>query len=283
MAWLDLTCDATGWSLVDTGRLDGIVKDLGHPVDQYPSMVSFLGNKNRILALRSLFPHNNVTRRGSAGTVRLHLDSRTTCADYPVLVAEGSLQDGPVATALSKHGDYDGACRYPIGRDDSETAANAKHHLMTKSLLPWMHVSCFFADGIAEWAVVKSLLEESQNSIVAGGCSTPARMRVILVLMSTTAVNEPQPLQMNISVPDLQTISILDLRDRHQLSGPALFAPLRRLLLDELEHSRTELMQRGLLFSAVHLAFLWRRSLRETFGPTALRIDCLYFARERLP
>jgi len=74
-AWLDLVHDSTGWALVDTGRMDQIVQDMSHPATQYPSLVYFLGNRNRVPALRSLFPQNNITRRGPAGLARLHLSA----------------------------------------------------------------------------------------------------------------------------------------------------------------------------------------------------------------
>jgi hypothetical protein len=61
-AWLDLAHNATGWSLVNTGWMDEIVQGIAHPTTQYPSFLSFLGNSNRMVALRSLFPHNNVRR-----------------------------------------------------------------------------------------------------------------------------------------------------------------------------------------------------------------------------
>ena len=80
-AWLDLVSDATGWSLVDTGRLEEVVQDMNHPESQFPSFIYFAGNGNRIKALRALFPRNNVTRKGPAGLVRLHL-STTTCLLY---------------------------------------------------------------------------------------------------------------------------------------------------------------------------------------------------------
>jgi hypothetical protein len=67
--WLDLVHESTGWALVDTGRMDQIVQDMSHPTTQYPSLVYFLGNANRVPALRSLFPQNNITRRGPAGLV----------------------------------------------------------------------------------------------------------------------------------------------------------------------------------------------------------------------
>lgn len=82
--WLDLAHDTMGGFLVDTGRMDEIVQGLAYPTTQYPSLLSFLGNDNRMAALRSLFLHNNVRRRGSAGLIRLHLCTTTLHIEYPI-------------------------------------------------------------------------------------------------------------------------------------------------------------------------------------------------------
>jgi hypothetical protein len=80
------------------------------------------------------------------------------------------------------------------------------------------------------------------------------------------------------------TVSVLDLRERRQLSARAFFGPLQRLLRDKLQESRTERLQHGLLFSAVHLNFLWHRSLLPgLLHGAADHINCLRPARERLP
>ncbi|KAH2362953.1 hypothetical protein KXV98_004450 [Aspergillus fumigatus] len=94
--------------------------------------------------------------------------------------------------------------------------------------------------------MARSLLEEAQTSIQAGEHSAaPARMRVIVVLTSPTAVYEADLLAMvefDLRASDavVHTVSILDLRNHHQLSAPAFFGPLQRLLQDELHDSWAE-------------------------------------------
>ncbi|KAH3351075.1 hypothetical protein KXW44_005076 [Aspergillus fumigatus] len=97
-----------------------------------------------------------------------------------------------------------------------------------------------------ELKMARSLLEEAQTSIQAGEHSAaPARMRVIVVLTSPTAVYEADLLAMvefDLRASDavVHTVSILDLRNHHQLSAPAFFGPLQRLLQDELHDSWAE-------------------------------------------
>jgi hypothetical protein len=266
-AWLDLAHNATGWSLVDTGRMDEIVQGMAHPTTQYPSLLSFLGNGNRLAALRSLFPHNNVRRRGSAGLIRLHLCTTTSHTEYPILFTEASLHDLPDVGKWSVFPSMDGLRRYPFRRNHFKSTAKIVHHLLTRLIFPWTHVVCLFLDSMRELKMARSLLEEAQTSIQAGEHSAAAaRMRVIVVLTSPTAAYEEDLLatiesDLRASDAAVHTVSILDLRNRHQLSAPAFFGPLQSLLQDELQESRAERLHHGLLFSAVHLNFLWHRAL----------------------
>jgi hypothetical protein len=113
-AWLDLAPDTTGWSLVDTGQMDEIMQGMAHPATQYLLLVSFLGNDNHMAALRSLFPHNNIRRRGSAGLIHLHLCTTTSHTEYPILIREASLQNLPAVGKWLVFPSMDGLRRYPF-------------------------------------------------------------------------------------------------------------------------------------------------------------------------
>ncbi|KAJ5642751.1 hypothetical protein N7490_006751 [Penicillium lividum] len=90
-AWLDLANEDGAWTLVDTGRLEELVQGMPSPKRQCPSLVYFVGSSNRIRALRALNPHNNVTRNGPAGCIRLYLGKRSGHTENPVLFAESGL------------------------------------------------------------------------------------------------------------------------------------------------------------------------------------------------
>lgn len=90
-AWLDLVSENEVWNLVDTNRLGELVQELPYPKFQYPSLLYFTGNSNRMKALRALFPYNNITRKGPAGLIRLHLSTKTAHTQSPILFAESSL------------------------------------------------------------------------------------------------------------------------------------------------------------------------------------------------
>ncbi|KAH8430168.1 uncharacterized protein LDX57_007838 [Aspergillus melleus] len=267
-AWLDLSGDdAAGWSLVDTGRMDDIVQSMSHPATQYPSVLSFLGNDSRVAALRALFPQNNVTRRGPAGLVRLHLSTTTANTEHPVCAIRRSFSTVPSSAR-------------PI--------RNAVRHQRPPPHETGVSVDArsVFLCGRRERA--EGWLAETHGDNHASPADTPSLVRVILILTDPTAIYNADPVEAGLPGSDVAgeqrpTISVLDLRDRHQLSPSALYAPLQRLLLDRLQDSRAELMKQGLLFSAVHLKFMWNRCLAQSLLHPAARINCLSLSRERLP
>ncbi|KAH8430135.1 uncharacterized protein LDX57_007805 [Aspergillus melleus] len=288
-AWLGLSHDdAAGWSLIDTGRMDDIVQDMSHPATQYPSVLSFLGNDSRVTALRALFPQNNVTRRGPAGLVRLHLSTTTANTEHPVWFTESSFARPPTVDGSSIAPSADRSRRYPVRQDRLETPCDIKDHLLTRLVFPWTHVACFFVDGENELKTVTSWLAATHEGVHASPSDKPGPVRIILILTEPTATYNADPVETELPGSDVAgeerpTLSVLDLRGRHQLSPSALYASLQRLLLDGLQDSRAELIQQGLLFSAVHLKFMWNRCLGQSLLHPDTRINCLSIARERLP
>lgn len=286
-AWLDLVHDSTGWALVDTGRMDEIVQDMSHPTTQYPSLVYFLGNGNRVPALRSLFPQNNITRRGPAGLARLHLSTTTASTEHPIWFAESGFHDSTANHVDGRLAPADHHRHYPL---PGGSAMDLKHHIWRRALFPWTSVLCLFVDGAAELQAAHDLLDSSSTEIHAGRHPTSSTgMRIIMVLTDPSAEYHADPweaLSSGFPDPDTSdpTISILDLRDRHDLSPRAAFEPLRRTLLDQIQISRDRRMQQGLLFSARHWNHLWNQTLcgGQLVTPQA-RIDCLQIAREKLP
>lgn len=285
-AWLDLVPETTGWSLVDTGRLERLVEELGHPATQYPSLIWFAGNGNRIKALQALFPHNNITRRGPTGLAQLHISTETADTENPVLFAETDLFNicGERKTNISDLS-RERIQRYHIAQDGSRSTADTRRHVITNILFAFTHVLCFFVDTPSEMQEVVEMVESPHHKFKIGSRSAPDFTRVIIVLTySEMPEAHDTMLKELFHFPNANIqlqVHILDLRNRHILSSKAAFEPLRRVVLDQVQSSRTELIEHGLSFSSLQLCTFWNRTIELKMGSSEdLALNCLKVARE---
>jgi hypothetical protein len=288
-AWLDTAQGSSGWTLTDTGRLEALVRWMTHPDTQYPALVCFAGNGNRVRALRALFPHNNVTRRGPAALMRLHLSTETAGTDHPVLFAECGIysSSGFADPALYRSSDQK-LRQYSVSQRTSGSAADVNLHVITQVVLPWTQILCLFVDSVSEMRELQQLLDQPPHKVHVGSHSVNVRFRILIVLTTPQvyashelAAVIPQDHSRDVVAPE---VTFVDLRDRFELSPMAAFEPLRGVILDKLQSVRIEQTQHGVLFSAVHLCALWKSNLESQMrGLDPAAFDCLRVARKNYP
>jgi hypothetical protein len=129
------------------------------------------------------------------------------------------------------------------------------------------------------------LINTPRGKVMVGGQPVEDSMHVIMVLTSSST-NEAA--KVNRSLYEMQSssqyqsnITVLDIRDRCELSPRAAFEPLERLILDQIQVAQIGRIEAGTLFSAYHLNALWNRMFqlpREVLLSTGL--ECLRVARE---
>lgn len=285
-AWLDTAQDSSGWTLTDTGRLEELVHWMSHPDTQYPALVCFAGNGNRVRALRALFPHNNVTRRGPAALMRLHLSTETAGTDHPVLFAEWGIysSSGFADPALYRNSGPKFR-QYSVSQRTSGSTADMNLHVISQVVLPWTQILCLFVDSVSEMRELQRLLDQPPHKIQVGSRSVAVRFKIVIVLTAPQdyashelAAAVPQDQSHDVVAPE---ITFVDLRDRHELSPMAAFEPLRRIILDKLQSVQVEQRQHGLLFSAIHLCALWKSNLESQMrGLDTTAFDSLRVARK---
>lgn len=288
-AWLDLVSDATGWSLVDTGRLEEVVQGMNHPESQFPSFIYFAGNGNRMKALRALFPRNNVTRKGPAGLVRLHLSTTTAYTENPIIFAESNLgsRTGLGDTDILRRS-INKSRRWPINNNLPPRFEDLEHGVIRKFIFPWTQVFCVFVDSVSEIKNLKVLLQHPRERIAVGGQLVQDTMRVVVVLTanvnpSINSINEAAAELANTDILP-SNLTILNLSDRAQMTPSVAFEPLRNLILNETQNALSDKKKTHLSFSAVHLKVLWYRNLRMLIeGQTPSELDCLVAARADYP
>lgn len=288
-AWLDTARDGSGWHLTDTGRLQSLTRWMSHPDTQYPSLVCFAGNGNRVRALRALFPHNNVTRRGPAALMRLHLSTGTAGTDHPVLVTEcGSLSSSGFADPALYRNAPQSFRQYLVSQRVDCPAAEVNLRVMSKVVLPWTQILCLFVDSVSEMRDVQRLLDQARHQIHVGSHPVAVSFRVLVILTSPpkhASHEQAAPIsQEDFGDADAPEITYVDLRHRSELSPAAAFEPLRSAILDRLLSVRDEQAQCGVLFSANHLGALWKANLESAMrSPDGAAFDCLRVARSGFP
>jgi hypothetical protein len=287
-AWLDVVADDAGWSLFDTGRLEDMMQSMSNPKTQYPFWIHFAGNANRIKALRALFPRNNVTRKGPAGLVQLHLSTTTAYTSNPIVFSESEVltKNSPGNTRWPTHL-IEKRRKYHLPDGDSSSAALEKRQqdVIRQLVLPWTQILCLFVNTESEIRAAQRLLQEPRPRLGVGDDVISNDMHIIVVQAACTHHNshdrreEKHPL-----LKAVANIEVLDIRHRSDLSDAVAFEPLRCLLLDRIHATRVKHISSCPPFSAYHLQRLWKQSLLhyvQCLGSST--IDCLSVARSSFP
>ncbi|KAJ5033090.1 hypothetical protein NUH16_003220 [Penicillium rubens] len=287
-AWLDVVADDAGWSLFDTDRLEDTMQGMSNPKTQYPFWIHFAGNANRIKALRALFPRNNVTRKGPAGLVQLHLSTTTAHISNPIVFSESEVltKNSPDNTRWPTHL-AEKRRKYHLPDGDSSSAALEKHQqdVIRQMVLPWTQILCLFVNTESELRAAQRLLQEPRPKMGVGDDVISNDMHIIVVQAACTHHdNHDKHEERHPLLKTGANIEVLDIRHRSDLSDAVAFEPLRCLLLDRIHDIRVKHISSCPPFSAYHLQRLWRQSIQhyvQRFGSSIF--DCLSVARRTFP
>lgn len=288
-AWLDLVNEDGAWTLVDTGRLEELVQGMPSPKRQCPSLVYFAGSSNRLKALRALNPHNNVTRKGPASMIRLHLSGRTSHTKDPVLFAESSLlfEKSQGDSRWSKHHATHRHRRHAIS-DAESSCSPAKLHQEVKAqlVLPWTRILCLFIDSKSDLQSARNLLQQPRRQLAIGGQPISTSMRIVIIL---TKQDDSQDIPAQ-QFADFEAFAetgetvVLDLRPRCGLSDTVAFEPLRTLIVEQLSAIRDQQESTCRRISAYHLGAFWKSYIQSyKRSLNAPRFDLLIEARRGFP
>ena len=273
ISWLECS-HSTDVVLRDTGRLSRLSLELTNPARQKPSIILFVGHKNKEFALRDLFPWNNIKRSRHEGLVTLRADTLSLHSDYPIFFADSTCHEAsswPLQWSLSpSHSLYDVA------------------HARLFSL--FIDVLCIFADDFHDFEDVVSRIRAWAALGRASGQFHMARPKAIIIKQGagpgpspTYDLLELEYLQHNLSQPDIgaffSSVTVLHLADG-QISSLARHRPLKELIqrqTDEIRHIKQSI---GCLFSALHLTWYFGEAVKHTARTGVELFD--YVASSRL-
>ncbi|KAI2839628.1 hypothetical protein CBS11350_7459 [Aspergillus niger] len=279
--WLALERETGGWVIADTGRMEKVVHGMTNPTAQHPSVQLFVGGQTKLQALRALNPQNNITRQSNVGFARLH--EASVVSAYSVLIIESTLS--PSAQEAWHRQKSGTTQRYHIRDSHSQTYQEMRDLLYRQFLLPSAHLVCLFAADFGGIARLKSALE-SWSYPTAPDSDNRDRILPRLVIVLTESELTPQDIGSiesslaSAAIPKVaDSVIVVDLRDRSELSASSRFEPLRRTLERVADETRTARHNACLLFSAAHLHSLLKKMLLHVSQESGLPFDCIRACR----
>src|SRR2546423_6280900 len=127
VSWLYLTGGRSAPCLRYEDRYGRVIREMNNPSAQFPSLVFFMGNKTKDVALPKLFPNNKLRRRCVATeAVNLRVDNSTLESARPILFADCD----PILTELPYHNGSRADCHTHENHSIAWIDEKKKHQLL---------------------------------------------------------------------------------------------------------------------------------------------------------
>jgi hypothetical protein len=249
------------WSITYGQRLHNVLGDLPFPDTQFPTILFCLGKGSKVLALQSMFPNNNITRRKAHGIANLHLDTTTAGSRYPLLFADYN----PDAGFLNQIGQWNGChenvrYRVHVGDDTAATAKELVDKIHAQLLLNFVDVVCFFADDLGGHEYVADRLMRWTQCRRDAQCLPLHKPSVVVVVSSSQAC--PALSLMENTLEFRETFASLTVVDTTVRSGLSVFANLKGILTYEADIIRECRSELRVQYSATHIKAFFVEALK---------------------
>lgn len=262
LAWINLS-GTHQYTLHDTKRMNHILPDLIDPINQWPSLLLFVGNKTKNIALREIFPHNNIIKSRQNEITNLRVDTTTVNSNYPIFVADSD----PTYKISSRLIDYrchealSYSCQWDI--TSSITSFDLIH---ARLFFPFSDVICIFA---AAFLSLDDVVNHLKRWAAIGSSTDAPRPKAIIVVKGNEAsttlnVLEAQDLGFNLNQQEIIKFysSVVVLYLDEQLSSLARHRRLKEVLFrhaDEMRHFR---QNARCLYSAIHFNRFFQEAIK---------------------
>ena len=177
--WLGLAMSDGDVFLQSTDRLHTLLEDLPDPDEQSPSLLVFIGNKSKALAIKELAKtfsppprygldpscqsqhddessstsQTKLNGRRAHGEIHLHIHAPSTFSSRPILLAEGDLPSlDKSRRALATEKCHETASRQLNSRTlITPSLSESADKIYFRLLSPFTDVFCFFADDVGKF------------------------------------------------------------------------------------------------------------------------------------
>lgn len=173
--WLGLAANEGDTLLQNTDRLQTLLEDLPDPDEQSPSLLVFIGNRSKAMAIKELaktfsppprygrdssHQHHDewgskgrtkMNGRRANGEIHLHIHAPSTFSRRPVLLAEGDLPSLDKPRVLTIEKCHETTSRPLLaGSPAVPTFSESADKIYSRLLSPFTDVFCFFADDVGQ-------------------------------------------------------------------------------------------------------------------------------------
>lgn len=277
LAWLQFS-DTRELAINDTTRIPRLLPDLDDPSSQRPSIVFFVGSKAKDVALRELFPWNNLRRGRREGIASLRAETLSIQSSNPIFFAESDpFKERTIQPHVAHCHEISAST---LGWADIKEPQELVDLIHARLLFLFVDVLCIFADDFSDFGDVVNLLQK-WASLGKNSCTfNLPHLRVIVVKRGRAADPSPtfdlletEDIRFNLQRPEIvqfySSVTVLYLADE-QISPLARYRRLKELVqrqLDEAVHFRQTY---GILFSALHLSCFFSKAVKH-FASTITR------------
>ncbi len=290
------SCDHISWlqisgreetSIHHGDRFAKVITQLTTAQSQYPSLICFLGRKQKMTAMRELFPYNNFKRSHRGGFVNLRLDSATTESDFPLLLLDSDPLS-PIPHLLHSptcHQEDVLPTNWPRKREHSTIDT-----LYGRLVFLFCDVICLFAEDFDGLPQVARLIQSWLRVRSASSLPGKVRPRVIIVAKEETdsvthSFLDLEDLRLSLQQEDIvrrnevfASITLMRLAG-DQISPLARFRRLKEVILLEADRAREMRLEERVLFSAKHIQCFLRQAIQHTASSITEPFDFIAHSR----
>jgi hypothetical protein len=246
LAWVRLGTseNPSGYAIRYEDRLQRLIRNLNNINSQCPSLTLFLGNKNKNIALKQIFPRNSVRRSAEDySCLKLNLDNVSKRTDAPVFFADGDPRPRQVGEHVVTDRDSSRVIALPWATEYGNATWAT---LLSLSIFPHADVICIFTEDCGGLDGTQDLLEVWADVAPTSQYHPAIRPHLILV-NSDARINTS-----NIPSALLQPFS-----------GCSIVSPgsLKANFEQAVAVARCRRVNSSMLFSAKHLDALLLRSM----------------------
>ena len=280
LAWLQFS-DTREFAITDTKRISRLLPDLDDPSVQRPSIVFFVGSKAKDIALRELFPWNNIRRGRREGIASLRAETLSLHSSYPIFFAESNPLREYVFQPDTSH--CHEVASSTLEWADSGESKEIFDVIHARLLFLFVNVLCIFADDFPDFLDVVNLLQKWASFGKNSSTLSLPQLRVIIVKRGRAADPSPtfdlletEDVRFNLQRPEIvqfySSVTVLYLADE-QISPLARYRRLKELLQRQLDKAVHFRQACGTLFSALHLACFFSRAVKYFASTTTRSFD----------